>query len=363
MANGRASPSVSQTGSDPARRPSPPTTRYYGSKHKLLDWIWSHLRDIDFGSALDAFSGSACVGYRLKQEGKQVTCNDVLRCNHQTALALVANDRETLSRADATRLIRRRSTRRYDDLIERTFHGIYFLDDENRWLDVVCQNIAAMRNRTKAALAYHALFQAAVAKRPYNLFHRRNLYMRTADVPRSFGNKATWDRPFAEHFRGFAAEASAAVFAGAAPCQATNQDVRDVAGTYDLVYIDPPYINGRGVGVDYRGYYHFLEGMTDYRRWADRIDYGSKHRRLRREPSPWTDPKRSPDELARLFERHANSVLVVSYRSDGVPSPQEIRRRMARFKRRVVVHQPERRYQYVLSTNRRSTELLFVGTD
>lgn len=58
----------------------------------------------------------------------------------------------------------------------------------------------------KKAIAYNALFQSCLAKRPYNLFHRKNLEMRTRDVVRGFGNKATWDRPFSEHFRTFVNE-------------------------------------------------------------------------------------------------------------------------------------------------------------
>jgi hypothetical protein len=52
-------------------------------------------------------------------------------------------------------------------------------------------NIGELNNEYKRAIAYSALCQACLAKRPYNLFHRANLYMRTQDVERSFGNKTT----------------------------------------------------------------------------------------------------------------------------------------------------------------------------
>ena len=79
--------------------------------------------------------------------------------------------------------------------------------------------------RHRRALAWFALFQACIAKRPYNLFHRRNLDMRTADVGRTFGNKAAWDRPFEVHFRKYARQANAAVFDNALPCTALILDV------------------------------------------------------------------------------------------------------------------------------------------
>ncbi len=343
--------------------PLTPSTRYYGSKLKLLDWILAHLRGVEFHAVLDVFGGSGCVSHGLKRLGKQVTCNDVLRCNALSALALIENDAKRLQQRTIDRLVRSHPRRRYDDVIARTFGGIYFLPAENRWLDVVCQNIAAMRDRYAQALAYYALFQSAIAKRPFNLFHRRNLYLRTAKVRRSFGNKTTWDRPFEDHFRAFAAEVSAAVFDNGTPCRASNVDALELDGRYDLVYIDPPYINGRGVGVDYHGYYHFLEGMSDYARWPERVDYASKHRRLRSVRSPWTDPRRVRGALRTLLERFADCALVLSYRSDGTPSRGELVRELKRVKPRVRVHTPERRYQYVLSTNRRSTELLLIGTD
>ena len=87
--------------------------------------------------------------------------------------------------------------------------------------------------------------------------------MRTADVNRSFGNKATWDTPFEAHFRKFAAEANHAVFDSGLPCRALCLDALEVPGRYDLVYIDTPYVNRAGTGVDYLDFYHFLEGIVD----------------------------------------------------------------------------------------------------
>ena len=53
-----------------------PSTRYQGSKAKLANWIWEQVSDLDFLTCLDAFGGTGAVGYRLKQEDKQVTYND-----------------------------------------------------------------------------------------------------------------------------------------------------------------------------------------------------------------------------------------------------------------------------------------------
>lgn len=337
-----------------------PPTRYQGSKRKLLGWIWDQLRDLPFDTALDAFGGTGSVAYLFKQQGKRVTYNDALAFNHQIGTALIENDSRRLGRNDVDRIVTPDPSIEYDDLIERTFSGIYFTDDENRWLDVVAQNIFRMSDPCSRAIAYYALFQSCIAKRPYNLFHRRNLYMRTADVGRSFGNKTTWDRSFQDHFRQHVAAANAALIGTARPCQAMCCDALDVPGRFDLVYIDPPYVSARNIGVDYHAFYHFLEGLTDYHGWEARIDFDSKHRRLKPVSNPWTGADTNLEAFRGLFRRFADSILVVSYRSDGSPPTDRLAELLAQVKPHVHVA-TFARYQYALSTNRRSRETLLIA--
>jgi hypothetical protein len=107
----------------------------------------------------------------------------------------------------------------YPSFIQDTFKGIYYLDQENEWLDIVTFNIRMLSEkysgdmlRKKRALAYHALFQACLCKRPFNMFHRNNLYLRTAHVKRTFKNKATWDKKFPYLFEQFHEEISKTIF-------------------------------------------------------------------------------------------------------------------------------------------------------
>jgi adenine-specific DNA-methyltransferase len=344
-----------------AHVPRFPATRYQGSKRRFMDWIGRHLDRLEFDTALDAFGGSGVVAHWLKGRGKQVAYNDLLSFNYQIGLALIENDEVTLSDDDVASIMAPAPHRVYDDVIQRTFGGIYFTDAENRWLDVVAQNIRRLPCRYRRALAYYALFQSALAKRPYNLFHRRNLYLRLADVRRGFGNKATWDRPFADHFRTHARRGATAVFAGDRPCRALQGDAADVPGRFDLVYIDTPYLNARGIGVDYLAFYHFLEGLVRYDEWPELIDRRSKHLRMKSAPSPWTSPARVHEAFRRLLRRFADSTLVVSYRNDGIPSVEELIALMREVKPRVTVHFCDR-YRYALSTNKHAKEMLLVGT-
>lgn len=337
-----------------------PSTRYQGSKSRLIDWLWTHLAPLDFDSALDAFGGTGTVAYRFKQAGKRVTYNDALRFNHQIGLALIENDRATLSDADIDALVNPQPGAVYPDFVQRRFGGVYFTDAENAFIDRTITHIRSMESDYQRALAFFALAQSCLVKRPYNLFHRKNLYLRLADVPRSFGNKTAWDRPFERWFRRIAAEANHAIFANGRPNHALNYDARDIPGAHDLVYIDPPYISVRGAAVDYRDFYHFLEGLTVYDAWPDLIDADSKHLRLQRQPSVWTDKRRIHSAFAGLFNHYRDSILAVSYRADGIPAESELVALMKQVKRRVTVHRRDN-FQYALSTRRRSGELLIIG--
>jgi DNA adenine methylase/adenine-specific DNA-methyltransferase len=70
-----------------------PSTRYQGSKAKLVNWIWEQIANLEFMTCLDAFGGTGAVAYRLKQAGKQVAYNDLLRFNYYMGLALIENNR------------------------------------------------------------------------------------------------------------------------------------------------------------------------------------------------------------------------------------------------------------------------------
>ncbi len=337
-----------------------PSTRYQGSKARLVDWLWQQLAPLDFTTCLDAFGGTGAVAYRLKQAGKQVTYNDRLRFNYYIGLALVENGRVCLEPGLVEQLLSARPGQEYPHFIQDTFQDIYFTEAENAWLDRTITNIRRLGDPYRFALAFFALCQACLVKRPFNLFHRKNLYLRLAQVERSFGNKTTWERPFADRFRLFVEQANRAVFDNGRPNRALNYDAAEVPGQYDLVYIDPPYISGRGTAVDYLGFYHFLEGLTMYEEWDRHIDYNSKHRRLHRRPNPWTDKKQIEAAFARLFRRYQDSIIVVSYRSDGIPPVPALVSLLGRYKRRVEVSHYGR-YQYALSTNARSKEMLLVG--
>jgi len=336
-----------------------PSTRYQGSKAKLVSWIWENIKDLSFSNAIDIFGGTGIVGYFLKQKGKQVYYNDYLKSNYYTGLALIENSNTKLSKQDIEKLLCKDPKCKYRSFIYETFKGIYYTDEENKWLDIVVQNIRKIDNVYKRALAYYALFQACLVKRPFNLFHRRNLYIRFANVKRTFGNKATWDRPFEEHFIDFINEVNYLVYNNNKENKAYNLDVFGVEGNFDLVYIDPPYTSSKGISVDYLNFYHFLEGLADYENWESKIDYRTINKRFYKDDNPWNNRYKIKGLFRKLFEKFKDSILVISYRSDGIPSIEQIVSDVKLFKKRVRVHAFDN-YKYVLS-NGRTSEVLIVG--
>ncbi len=336
-----------------------PATRYQGSKRKLLPWLHSVFAELDFDTCLDAFAGTSSVAYLLKTLGKSVTTNDYLECNRVVSRALVVNSGSRLAGATVDGILERKSGHRYDGFIRENFENVFFLDDENDWLDTVVQNIDELDAPFQRELALFALFQACLAKRPYNLFHRANLYMRTADVKRSFGNKATWDAPFESLFRQALEHANSAIFDSGRQHEALAGDCLLLPAGYDLVYLDPPYFNARGVGVDYLDFYHFLEGLCCYERWPSRIRRAYKHRPLERQAARFQCAVSMLRDLEELFAVHRHSTLVVSYRGDGVPGVEQIAEALRRLRRRRprIASRP---YQYALSRGARA-EVLIVS--
>lgn len=334
-----------------------PSTRYQGSKYKAIEWIDYYTKDLDFDSALDAFGGTGSVGYLFKKNGKRVLYNDSLKFNYYIGLALIENARVRLEDKDIEFILKEHKGVKYPTFIFDTFYDIYFTNEENKWLDVVITNIGKIENKYKQALAFYALFQSCIIKRPFNLFHRKNLYIRTAEVERSFGNKKIWDTPFERHFRRFVDEANNAVFDNGKKNRAYHSDVINSDFKADLVYIDTLYISSKGVGVNYFDFYHFLEGVVLYNQWPELIDKKSKHKKIKSGKNEWCDKREIYGAFENLFRKFKDSILVISYRDDGTPTIPELVDMLKKYKKTVEIRKLD--YKYVLSKNT-SREALII---
>jgi len=180
-----------------------------------------------------------------------------------------------------------------------------------------------------------------------------------AGISRNFGNKSTWDKPFEEHFFKFIREINTAIFDNGRENRVYNSDVFALDIEVDLVYIDTPYIPKTGTLTHYRDFYHFLDGLSDYDSWHQEIDYSSKHKKLKSTYNIWEDKKSILQGFERLIEKFQQSILVISYRSDGIPTIQEISDILKSYGKKVRIESID--YQYVLSKKQNLKEVLIIG--
>ncbi|MEZ2441717.1 DNA adenine methylase [Chitinophaga sp. RCC_12] len=340
-----------------------PVTRYYGSKRKLIVSIWKELESLqlEFNSVLDLFGGSAIFSYYAKAKNKRVIYNDIFSFNSIIGKALIQNDTNKLNKDDINNLLKAKRGIKYKKIIEKNFEDIYFTPKENKQIDIIVQNIELLDDNEKKASAYYLLFQACLIKRPYNLFHRKNLNLRVNFNGGGFGNKVTWERSFEELFSKFLNELDTLVFSNGKKNLSLNTSALSCKKTADLVYIDPPYFRNDD-HVSYHAKYHFLEGLVHYHDIEKFINPLSRNKEILINKNHEFESKINfLNDLDSLINKHKDSIIVVSYRSNGIPSIDDIISTVRAYKRNVKSINLGK-YNYALNRNNNENfEFLIVG--
>jgi len=303
-----------------------PVTRYYGSKRKLVDRIWTEIerKELNFDSVLDVFGGTGSFSYFAKQRNKTVIFNDIFKFNSVIAKKLIEQTSNELSIEEAIAMLIPVPGRVYRSVISDNFGGIYFTDSENQEIDYFVQNIEYLDSDNKKASAYYILLQSCIIKRPYNLFHRNNLNMRVNYTGGGFGNKKTWERPFAELFERFIKELNTFCFDNGHENFVVNFSALNCPENADLVYIDPPYFT-TGSNTTYHSKYHFLEGLVHYNEIEANINHDKRNKEISiNRSSEFENKVNFINELQQLFGRHSHSHIVMSYRNNGKPTIDEL---------------------------------------
>jgi len=300
-----------------------PTTRYYGSKRRQLNWLREEFGRLEGCTALDAFGGTGAVSHLLSQLGWDVTYNDVFQFNTTSARALFSSAEVQLSAKDVASILR--SVQPQPGFIYATFRNLYFTDEENAWLDGFMAKLAQVEPNSKDLLL-HCLFQACLKKRPYNLFHRANLKLRQSNVEVQFGNRTTWEKSFSEHILHTFEEVR---FMQQSLCGrvsvTTGLPAEEMLPDYDFVYVDPPYFKRAKATESYLSRYHFLEGLARYDEWPHLLEFGSHLRRLKTSVvSEWTDKAALKSNISALIQKHRNARFALSYVSGEHPSEAEL---------------------------------------
>jgi DNA adenine methylase len=312
-----------------------PKTRFMGSKRKLLREIWQVASRFDFDSAIDLFSGSGIVGYLFKSMGKAVTSNDYMAMSAVFSKAMIENNAVTLSDAEIKSLLH--TPKKIDSFVSDTFKGLFFSDQDNATIDVIRTNIARLRNPYKIAIAKSALIRACSKKRARGLF--------TYVGDRYDDGRKDLKLPMAEQFIECVKAVNGSVFDNGK----TNRsvwgnalDLTEVAA--DLVYMDPPYYTPKSDN-EYVRRYHFLEGLA--RDWNDvQIQTDTKTKKFRSYPTPFATRDGAVDAFTALFKRYANSIIIVSYSSNSLPTKDEMVSLMSKYKNHVDVVPIDYRYNF-----------------
>lgn len=299
-----------------------PSTRYYGSKKRLLPWIYEVASQFEFNSVFDRFGGTASVSLLFKKMGKEVTYHDALTSNTYSAHALLCNA-EHFNKTDILKFFE--EVELVEGVVTENFDGLYYSRNENMWLDGIVQKIQKRSDDPKQNFYWYCLFQACLKKRPFNSFHRANYYLRTANVKRSFGNYTTWNKSFLEHINEALNELDILFsheFNNKKSKILVNSVLLDTTVEADLIYLDPPYITERNNSDDYFKRYHFLEGLIEYENWEKLFNINLKTKAI---PTPknikdWNSKALFKSLLFKEIKKYKHKKVMLSYQAEGYPN-------------------------------------------
>lgn len=321
----------------PAHVENYPELRYMGSKRRLLPWIHGVLRGLPFETAADPFVGSGCVAYLLKAMGKRVIASDFLNFPAVLASATIANSKQRLDGLTVKALLSPR--RDGPHFIEKTFDGIFYTTKDLRFLDRVSGNIQQLEHPYQRALARAALIRSCLKKQPRGVFTVSGDLSRYDDGRRDL--RLTIEEHFLEQIEAF----NRVVFDNGKRHTAECADVfslkpRDL----DLVYLDPPYVP-RSDDNCYMKRYHFLEGLSCY--WeGKRIMEETKVKKIEKPHTPFSYRRTAVKAFDRLFSQYRDSIIVLSYSSNGFPDREELESLLRRYKTTVTAYEKPHRYHF-----------------
>lgn len=272
--------------------------KYLGSKKKLIDLIYRVIQqNHTSGAILDAFSGTARVGYALKDLGCPIISNDHNAYAYTSAVCYVKANAEharlaqmildelrtvkgqpgwfTQNFCEDARYIQPFNGERIDAMRER----IEELDIEPVVREVVLNALVEAADRVDSTVGLQMAYLKGWSKRSYN-----DLELRLPLVKE-----------------------------GHSDCDATQLEADEFIHQYeaDIVYLDPPYNQH-----SYLGNYHLWESLV---LWDKPELYGVARKRIdcRTRKSPFNSKKKCFDALRKVVRKSKCNTLVLSYSNEG----------------------------------------------
>jgi adenine-specific DNA-methyltransferase len=321
----------------PENVPAYPELRYMGSKHRLLPWIHGVLCGLNFETAADPFVGSGCVAYLLKAMGKRVIASDFLNFPTVLAAATVVNSKHQLDGPAVKSLLA--VPKKGARFIERTFDGIFYTPEDLRFLDRVSANIEKLAHPQQRSLALAALIRSCLKKQPRGVFTVSGNLSRYDDGRRDL--RLSIEEHFLEQVEAF----NRVVFDNGRRHTVKRADVFTLKPKgIDLVYLDPPYVP-RSDDNCYMKRYHFLEGLSCY--WKGvRIMKDTRVKKIEKPYTPFSYRNSAVEAFDRLFRQYRESIIVLSYSSNGFPDREVLEGLLRRYKMNVTAYEKPHRYHF-----------------
>ena len=209
-----------------------PSSRYMGSKNKIIKDLHEIFKMHSFESALDLFSGSSSVSYLLKAMGKKVISNDYMSFSSNISKAIISNNKTKLNKNDLNLLTKQ--PKKYDKFVQSKFNGIFFSKEDNDFIDIVRHN-AQKLTKVKKSIALAAITKACQKKQPRGLFTFKGF--------RYDDGRLDLRKTIKDQFFHAVDIFNKSVFDNNQKNISLNKNFIDVNNNADLIYIDPPYFS------------------------------------------------------------------------------------------------------------------------
>ena len=312
-----------------------PSTRYMGSKQKLLPYILGIVEQFNSPTLVDLFSGSGIVSYLFKTLGKQVITNDYMNMSHTFTKAMVENNHVILNDEKAKSLL----VEKYpiDDFVQKKFKDLYFSDDENLLIDIIRSNIPKLDNEYEQAIARSALIRACMKKRPRGIF--------TYTGHRYDDGRKDLVLTLEEQFLNAVEAINQSIFDNHQSNISYRKNALDVELPDNcLIYMDPPYYSTCSDN-EYVRRYHFVEGLS--LDWKEiEIQEHTKTKKFKSYPTPFSSRKDVYVAFDKLFEKYKENILLISYSSNSLPNMDEMLVMLRKYKENVDVIPIDYKYSF-----------------
>lgn len=321
------------------------TTRYLGSKLKLLDWIWAesepYLKKHNVERIVDAFAGTNIVSYMFKQKGFETISNDFLLFNYHMANGVIQNNHSKLSQEEINFLYN--PDKSPNNFIEREYTDLFFPREDTIFLDNLYHSINLLDCDYKKSIAFAAASQAILKKAPYGRF--------TTTTMTNIGKKT-----MLEYFQTVLEQFNELVIDNGKENEAHMEDsISFMDGVNaQAVYFDPPY-GGKSFSK-YEHFYNFVEVYVNY--WEHEPKVG-KLKQVKKKESPFSYGKNHKQCLHDLLKNSEHIPLwIFSYNNNGGIPIEQLQEMISEFKGNI--HIKEVDYEYANKLRSYSEYLIFA---